>query len=220
MYPNSFLMSRQTEVFGEFDSHASALIPVKVFPPLRPSPRRCQRLTSISGSSDNGHHAMLHTCGSAPGMSIRGSRRTKGCFSGCTGHHSALVWPRACRTALCVMGAGVPRFGPRGVNSGYGHPVPGGQRTPLVSHGVTVGRHRPTRCYNVITPNQRGFMNSSLCRCTGHPQTNHHCSFSLLGGNLFLQNLRHLLSNFVWSFPKSKALASLCVKKLVGPVVS
>ena len=27
----------ETEVFGEFDSHASALIPVKVFPPLRPS---------------------------------------------------------------------------------------------------------------------------------------------------------------------------------------
>ena len=22
----------------------------------------------------------------------------------CAGHHSALVWPRACRTALCVMG--------------------------------------------------------------------------------------------------------------------
>ena len=69
--------------------------------------------------------------------------------------------PRACHTALCD-GRRCPWVGPRGVNSGYGHPVPSGQRTPLVSHGVTVGCHRPTRWYNVITPNQRGFMNSSL----------------------------------------------------------
>ena len=72
-----------------------------------------------------------------------------------------LLWPRACHTALCD-GRRCPWVGPRGVNSGYGHPVPSGQRTPLVSHGVTVGCHRPTRWYNVITPNQRGFMNSSL----------------------------------------------------------
>ena len=37
-----------------------------------------------------------------------------------------------------------------------------GQWTPLVSHGVTVGHHRAGPWHSVITPNQRGFMNSSL----------------------------------------------------------
>ena len=66
------------------------LIPTQVlffprdFPATVSHSRRCQRLTSISGNPDNGPHATLHTCSSAPGMSIRGSHRTKGCFSGCT----------------------------------------------------------------------------------------------------------------------------------------
>ena len=117
-------------MFGGFDSHASVLIPVEVSRHSVQHPTRCQRLTSISGNIDNGHHAMLHTCGSAPGMSIRGSHRTKGCFSGCAGHNSAaqsaLVLPRAvhvAHTALCDGRRCPPRDGPRGVNSGYGHPV-------------------------------------------------------------------------------------------------
>ena len=88
-YSKCFLSSKIT-IFSCPDLTPPCLIPTQVlffpreFPATVSHSRRCQRLTSISGNPDNGPHATLHTCSSAPGMSIRGSHRTKGCFSGCT----------------------------------------------------------------------------------------------------------------------------------------
>ena len=138
--------SSKITIFSCPDLTPPCLIPTQVlffprdFPATVSHSRRCQRLTSISGNPDNGPHAMLHTCSSAPGMSIRGSHRTKGCFSGCTRtpqcrpvmSHSS-VWRR------CPLGWAA--WGEFGLRTSC---VPSGQRTPLVSHGVTVGHHRPT----------------------------------------------------------------------------
>ena len=57
-------------------------------------------------------------------------------------------------TQICVMGAGVPKVGPRGVNSGYGHPVSrvdrGHPRCPMVSPCYTV-LHCATPCYTEVS---------------------------------------------------------------------
>ena len=143
---SKFFLSSKITIFSCSDLTPLCLIPTQVlffprdFPATVSHSRRCQRLTSISGNPDNGHHATLHTCSSAPGMSIRGSHRTKGCFSGCTRtpqcrpvmSHSS-VWRR------CPLGWAA--WGEFGLRTSC---VPSGQRTPLVSHGVTVGHHRPT----------------------------------------------------------------------------
>ena len=64
----------------------------------------------------------------------------KGVFRVAPGHHSAASVAELCvDQRRCPLGWAA--WGEFGLRTSC---VPSGQRTPLVSHGVTVGHHRPT----------------------------------------------------------------------------
>ena len=158
-----------------FDSHASALLPARFsrhrFPFEAMSTPDVNIRKPRQWASCNAPH-MLVCAGDVNTRKPPDKRLFFGLPQDTTVPPGALVMSHSSVWRRCPLGWAA--WGEFGLRTSC---VPSGQRTPLVSHGVTVGHLRPTPGHNVITPNQEGFMDSSWA--PGLSQTNQQCSLSL-----------------------------------------